>query len=288
MTVLLALASSLMWGVSDFFGGKCSRGGSTLSIVLVSQTTGLLVAVAVALGSGTFSDPRGALAWGVGAGLSGCGAVLMFYRALAIGTMSVVAPLAALGVVIPVVIGLAGGHLPSVLTLLGIVVAVIGVVAAARTNGSGRLGPGHPRSIVLALGAAVGFGLLQYAISGGSRSSPAMTMVVMRATSVPLLAVVALLRLRSPGSPAAVGRLDLRLVAVVATIGVSDVCANFLFALATVSGALAVVSVLGSLYPAVTVLLARLVDHEQLSRTQRTGVLTALVGVVLIAGGSTS
>lgn len=290
MTILVAVASSLMWGLADFLGGKASRRLNALLVVLISQLTGLLAALLTAVASGSFTGPRGYVLWGAGAGVAGGCAVVLFYRALAIGTMGVVAPLAALGVIVPVVFGVLSGTVPSAVTMVGIVLAIGGVVVAARGNRSGPRRAGHGRSIVLALGSAVGFGLLQYAISGGSQYSAVMTMTAMRATSVPLLAIAAVIALRtgslSGSTPGAGRRLPVRLLALVAVIGVFDVSANLLFAVATVSGELASVAVLGSLYPAVTVLLARVVDHERLSRRQAVGVGVALAGVAMIALGS--
>jgi drug/metabolite transporter (DMT)-like permease len=204
--------------------------------------------------------------------------------------MGVVAPLAALGVIVPVIIGLLSGRLPSVVALVGIVVAITGVVVTARGSTSSARSPNHGRSIVLALGSAVGFGLLQYAISGGSQYSTVMTMVVMRATSVPVLAVVASIALRQGGrsdeTEGARNGLPVRLLILIGVIGLFDVSANLLFAFATVAGELAIVAVLGSLYPAVTVLLAKIIDHERMSRGQNFGVGVALAGVAMIALGS--
>jgi drug/metabolite transporter (DMT)-like permease len=281
-------ATASAQGVADFSGGKASRERSALVVVLASQAVGLLAALAAALAAGSFSDPTGYVPWAVGAGLAGALAVVLFYRALAIGTMGVVAPLAALGVVVPVMIGLLGGALPSLLCLAGIVVAVAGVTVAARPGHTRAPRPdGHARSIVLALGAALGFGFLQYAISGGSAYSTVMTMVAMRASSVPVLALVTLFTVRSARRDRLVqGRTSWRLRSAIVAVGVFDVSANLLFGLATLSGELAVVAVLGSLYPAVTVLLARVVDDERLSRVQNVGVAAAVAGVAMIAAGS--
>lgn len=284
MTVLLALSSSLLWGVADFLGGKVSRGRSTIAVVLLSQAAGLVVAFVVAAAAGAFADPVGYVPWAVGAGLAGASAVLLFYRALAIGTMGVVAPVAALGVIIPVVLGVIGGVMPSELCVVGIVWAIGGVVATARPAESASRAAQHARSVVLAVAAAGGFGLLQYAISGGAAYSTVMTMLVMRCTSVPLLVLVLVLARR--GAHGVAGGFPPRVVLLIAAIGVFDVGANLLFAVATVSGALPVVAVLGSLYPAATVLLARFVDHETMSRSQNVGVVVALSGVAMIAAGS--
>ena len=92
MTILLALISGLMWGAADYFGGRASRQAPALMVVLLSQTAGLIFAMLTAVAAGAFSSPLGYLPWGIGAGLAGAGALLLFYRALAIGTMGVVSP----------------------------------------------------------------------------------------------------------------------------------------------------------------------------------------------------
>ena len=287
MTILLALGSSLLWGVADFLGGKTSRTQLTALVVLISQLAGLVSVSIVALAAGSFSASPGYLPWAVGAGLAGASAVLLFYQGLAIGTMGVVAPIAAVGVVIPVVIGIFGGAVPSAVCIAGIVLAIAGVVVAARPAESGARTDRHVRSVLYAVGAAAGFGLLQYAISGGAAHSTVMTLVVMRCTSVPVLAIVTLLSLRARcRRRESAGSLSMGVIALIVVIGIFDVSANLLFGLATVSGALPVVAVLGSLYPAATVLLARIIDHETMSRRQDAGVVAAIAGVGMIAGGS--
>ncbi|KMO78866.1 hypothetical protein BST22_16365 [Mycolicibacterium chubuense] len=287
MTILLALGSSLMWGMADFLGGKSSRGRPTVVVVLISQLAGFLVALVAALVSGSSDAPTGYVPWAMGAGLAGAAAVGLFYRALAIGTMGIVAPIAALGVIIPVLIDIIGGTVPSALCLVGIVVAIVGVVVTARPADSGARTRRHTRSIMLAIGAAAGFGLLQFAIAGGSTYSTVMTMLVMRSASIPVLCLAAVLTLRSRHrhhGPAR--RFPPGVIVVLIIIGIFDVCANLAFAQATVSGALSVVAVLGSLYPAATVLLARIIDHERMSIMQNLGVGGAMAGVVMIAAGS--
>lgn len=292
MTIVLALASSLMWGAGDYFGGSASRRMSTLLVVLISQAAGLVVALAAAVGTGAFWAPAGYLAWAVAAGAAGCGALMLYYRALAIGTMGVVSPIASLGVVVPVVIGLFTGALPSAICLAGIALAIVGVVATAGPSRSatGRK-PGHGRSVLMAVGSAAGFGFVLFAISRGAEYSVVMTMLTMRCTSVPLLLLVTALTLgaqrrRAPDRdrtrPAGIAGL----AAIVLLCGVLDVGANLLFGFATTSGALAVVAVLGSLYPAGTVLLARVLDGERMTAVQNAGVVAALAGVAMIAAGS--
>lgn len=285
MAVLLALLSSLLWGVADFSGGTASRRLPAMVVVLASQATGLVPAAVAALAVGAWSAPAGYLPWAVAAGLTGMVGLLLFYRAMAIGTMGVVSPIAALSVVIPVAVGLATGHWPSAVAGAGIVLAVLGVVAA---SGPERAQGRSIRPVLLAVVSAVCFGTALLFIARGAEDSPLMTMVGMRVASVLPLGVLVLV-LRSRGGPAVDppgSRPDWRTWVLVAVAGMFDVSANLAFAVASTGGALAVVAVLGSLYPAVTVVLARLVHGERLARLQQAGVLLALAGVALIAGWS--
>jgi drug/metabolite transporter (DMT)-like permease len=195
--------------------------------------------------------------------------------------MGVVSPIAALGVVVPVVVGLARGERPAALQMLGIAIAIAGVVLASGPELQGRAGA---RPLVLALVAAVGFGLALLFIAEGSRSSTVMTLVTMRATSVTVLGVALVVALARglPRSTLALGWRDLGLVAVV---GVGDLLANQAYGAASRRDDVSIVSVLGSLYPVMTVLLARFLHGERLGRAQTAGVTGALAGVVLIAAG---
>jgi len=181
--------------------------------------------------------------------------------------------------VVPVAVGLAEGDRPAQLQLAGIVVAVVGVVLASGPELSGRAGA---RPVVLAGVAAVGFGLALLAIAKGSRSSTLMTLVTMRVTSVTLLSIALLVAL-ARGLPRAEVLMRPRELGLIALVGLGDLSANLTFGLASRRGTIAVVSVLGSLYPVFTVLLARVFHHERLGRLQAVGVVLALVGVVLIA-----
>jgi drug/metabolite transporter (DMT)-like permease len=281
VAAVLALISSLLWGGADFVGGTVSRRHRAALVVGVSQFAGLVTALVVAAAAGAFGDDRGYLPWAVLAGCAGVVGLVSFYAGLAAGTMGVVSPIAALGVVVPVLYGLLHGERPSGLQLAGIAVAVVGVVLASGPELSGRAGA---RPVVLAAIAAVGFGVALLAIAEGSRHSTLMTLVTMRTTSVLLLGGalgVALTR----GFPRAELRLGLRDLALVSLVGVGDLSANLAFGLASRRGAVSVVSVLGSLYPVVTTLLAGVVHHERLGRVQLVGVVGALSGVVLIAAG---
>lgn len=281
MATLLALLSSGLWGTSDFLGGTASRRLPAAGVVAASEAFGLVGVLVVALATGAYSDPPGYVGWSLLAAVAGMAGVLAFYRALATGTMGVVAPIAALGVVVPVAVGVVAGDRPDALQDAGLVAAVVGVVLASgpelRTPGRSRVAAARP--LLLAGVAALGFGVVFVCLDRGARSSTLMSLVTMRAASVVLLVVTSL----AGRTDIRVGRRDLPLLAV---IGCFDVSANAAFAVATRHGLLSIVSVLSSLYPAVTVVLARAVHSERLGGVQLVGVTGALLGVALIASGS--
>jgi uncharacterized membrane protein len=281
---LFALLSSVLWGTSDFLGGTASRRLSPIGVVATSEALGLLGPLVVAIATGAFSSPTGYIGWALLAAVAGTCGIVAFYRALATGTMGVIAPIAALGVVVPVVVGLGQGDRPSLLQGAGIAVAVIGVVLASGPELSAAEGSraAAARPLLLAGVAAVGFGLVFVALDHGARSSTVMTLVVMRSVSVLLLVSFAAV---TGTKQLKVGVRDLPMLAV---IGGFDVGANAAFAYASRHGLLSVVSVLSSLYPAVTVILARSVHSERLRAVQLVGVLGALAGVALIASAGAS
>ena len=281
MAAALALLSSLLWGSADFLGGTISRRHKAALVVGASQAAGLITIAVVATLAGAWGDDTGYLPWAVLSGVAGVVGLVSFYAALAAGTMGVVSPIAALGVVVPVLWGFAQGERPAVWQLVGILVAIAGVVGASGPELSGKAGA---RPVLLAAVAAVGFGVALLAIAKGSEHSTLMTLTAMRVTSVSLLAaalVVALAR----GGRRSDYLLDGRDLMLVALVGVADLSANLTFGLASRRDDVSVVSVLGSLYPVVTVLLARVFHDERLGRLQSAGVVLALAGVVLIAAG---
>jgi drug/metabolite transporter (DMT)-like permease len=283
--LVLALLSSAMWGTSDFLGGTASRRLPPVTVVIWSESAGIVTVGVVALATGAFDAPTGYLPWAVMAGLVGMLGIVAFYRALATGTMGVVAPIAALGVAVPVLAGLLSGDRPSVAQDVGLVVAILGVVLASGPEL--RPDPGmaahHRRAaampLLLACVAAVSFGLVFVGLDHGARTSTVMTLLVMRVVSVAVLLVGA----AATRIALRVERGDLPLLGVV---GVLDLSANATFALATGHGLLSLVAVLSSLYPAVTAILAAVVHGERLGKVQLAGVTAAIAGVVLIASGA--
>lgn len=273
MIALLALASSAVWGTSDFFAGLASRRRPAVAVVGWTQGLALVVVsliVAVRWDTVTF---EGWPVWSVAAGLSGMTGLVCFYSALSSGTMGVVAPIAALGVVVPVALGVASGDAPSPWAWVGMLVAVVGVTLASGPELTGTV---SARPVLLASVAAVGFGFALFCLDRGARESALLTLWGMRLTSVTVLVVVALL-LRTTGG------VTPREVPGLLLIGCGDLAANFLFGIASSRGQVSIASVLGSLYPVVTTLLARVVVKERLQRVQQAGVVLAVGGAVLIA-----
>lgn len=275
MAILLALLSSVMWGTSDFFGGLRSRSRPAVAVVGGSMLAGLIAVTVAAVAFGAYDDPMGWIGWSVLAGLTGATGLIAFYAALASGTMGVVSPIASLGVAVPVIAGFVGGESPSTVQTVGLVVALGGAVGTSGPELSGRA---SAQSVALAAFAGLCFGTVFFAVDRGAKSSVLMTLVGMRLCSV-ILFCVAAMALRSIGG---LGRTDITPLVV---IGCFDAGANLMFALATNRGFVSIVSVLGSLYPVMTVLLARVVLHERLRTVQLGGVAVTLAGVALISGG---
>jgi drug/metabolite transporter (DMT)-like permease len=285
MTAAWALLASLLWGTADFFGGTISRRLPVVTVTFLAQVAGLAGAIVAALATGGPHTIGGYLLWGAAAGLIGPVALTAFYRALAGGTMGVVAPIAATGTAVPVLVGLAAGERPSVVQLAGIAIAIVGVVLAGGPEL--RTGvPGQARAVWLASGAAIGFGTVFVLLAGGSATSVAMTLVAQRTVNVLTLGTLLLAGIALGGGRAQgwadVRRSDLPILAV---IGLGDVAANGAFGIAASSGLLTVAAVLASLYPVVTALLARRVHAERLRQVQLVGTVAAVGGAVLIAGG---
>jgi drug/metabolite transporter (DMT)-like permease len=275
VAAVLALLSSITWGSADFLAGVASRRRSAIAVLGGSQLIGLVVVLVVATASGSWGASIGWLTWGMFAGASGGIGLMCFYSALASGTMGVVSPIASMGAVVPVTVGFASGESPSTAQIAGIGLALVGVVAASGpelSGGSGR------RPVLLAVVAGLMFGLVFIGLDHGSKSSPLMTLVGMRLTSCAGLLIAALVA-RSTGGLRASD------APILTAVGLGDLGANFMFGLASNRGLVSLVSVLGALYPVVTVLLARFLLAERLRSIQIVGVAIAIAGVALISTG---
>jgi len=272
----LALTSSLVWGVADFSGGSLTRRLPTLAVTVVSQAAGFVALLVVLAVHGEVTGRS--LGLGVIAGVGGGTGLAAFYRALSLGTMSVVSPLVACGAIVPFAIALAAGDRPSALALDGAVAALVGAVLASVEERRAS-SPERARAVALAVFAAVALGIFVYFLGLGSREGDVLSTLV--GARIGSLAVLLALTGATGGSL----RLARRSVAAVAAVGLADVSANALFAVASSRGLLSLVAVLGSLYPVVTVLLAHVLLGERLTRAQQAGVFVALAGVAAIAGG---
>ena len=278
LALAFSLASAASWGISDFLGGLQSRRLSVLGVLAISQPAGLLlIAILIPLfGADPISADKLAIAFGAGAAsLGGLGA---FYAAMAMGTVSVVAPIASLGVVVPVVVGLAEGESPGTIQLVGLVAAIAGVIVLSYEES-----PEHEavarRAIVLAILAGLGFGIFFTALDAASPDRPGWAIFAVRVGGVATVAAALLVnRPRLEGVWAA--------WPVLVIIGTFDVLANALFAVASTKGILPVVAVGGSMYPAFTIALAHGILGERLASIQWTGVVLALLGVGMIAAGT--
>jgi len=275
--IALALGSSLVWGCADFFGGILSRRLALAGVTVVSQAAGFAALLIWLAGDGFHLDGR-AVGLGVLGGLGGGIGLGAFYRALAVGTMSVVSPVAACGALVPFALALATGERPSGLVVGGAAAALAGaVLASAEEHGSAE--PGRRQGALLALVAALSLGFFVYFIGlAGKHGETLSALIGARVGSLSLL-VTALVVTRSSL------QLTRRDLPAVALLGLLDTGANGLFVLASARGYLSIVSVLGSLYPVVTVLAAHTILGERISHVQRWGVALALAGVAVVASG---
>jgi drug/metabolite transporter (DMT)-like permease len=278
MSAALALFASLLWGSADFVGGSLSRRLRTLQVLVVSQALAAAVIVGFVLVTRSRSAPGAWLGWSLAAGVTWALGMAALYTALARGTMGVVAPIASCGMALPVILALLGGERPSVAQLAGVAVAVLGVAGSAGPDLRRGRTP-QRRAVLLALLAAALFGVEIFCVAEGSASSVPMTLLGMRLAAVASVATVLVVRPRERGP---VGGRDLL---VLLALGCLDLAATAAYAIAASAGMVSLVAVLASLYPAVTVLLARQVHAERLSGVQRGGVAAVLTGAALIGLG---
>ena len=249
-----------------------------ITVLLVSQPLGLVLVVGVALVAGGAGLSGAQFAAAAGGGVAGAFALGCFFRAMAIGPVSIVAPISSLGAIVPVAVGLARGEQPGALQIAGLLVALAGIAMAVREAEHPHGMDVPTRSVVLAALAGAGFGTFFVGLDAAASSNAYWAAAAGRFGGSAAVAGASLilpfqLALPRTALPA------------LATIAVLDTLANVLFALATREGLLALVAVAGSLYPVTTVLLARFVLGERLVAVQRAGVILALTGAVLIAAG---
>jgi drug/metabolite transporter (DMT)-like permease len=279
----LALLAGGLWGTSDFVGGTLSRRLRTLHVLCGSQAISLVLALGLLGVPGLASTNHGSWGWPLAAGVTWALGMGALYTALAVGTMGVVAPIAAGGAAVPVLVGLLAGEQPGPLALTGVVVVLAGIMGAAGPELDGGAAEGRRRGVGLAIIAAVLFGVEILCLARGSADSVVTTLVGMRITAL-TCTLLALVPLRRPGRHR---RRDVRPagrdVPALLLLGLLDVAATLAYALASRAGMVSLVAVLASTYPAVTVLLARRLHGERLRRIQAVGVTAVLAGSAAVA-----
>ena len=278
MAILLALFSSLLWGSSDFEGGRLAKRLPAIAVTGTSQAIGLIFGLIMVVATGQWRAPafghHGYFLPAVIAGISGYLGLVFLYAGLASGRMGVVSPISSLCAIIPVTVALLSGEHVPYLKGVGIAIALIGAFCASGPE----ISQGLPlRPVLLAVGAAVGFGTALTFMAKGSVSSALMTMVMMRVTTLIISGGVAL-KYRSFGG---IRKPDLpKLV----YVGIADFSANVLLGIASTRGLVSIVMVLGSLFPIMTAVLAFKILHERLHRVQYAGIFLAVLGVAIISG----
>jgi drug/metabolite transporter (DMT)-like permease len=289
MVVLLGLAAAVLYGSGDFLGGMATRRAHVLTVLMLVETAAVIVAVAAAVMSGGPASLPG-LAWGFSAGVIGGLGLIIFYVGLAAGPMSVVAPVSGLvATVLPVAVALAGGERPGAGVYAGALLCLVAIVlasSASETEGPGDPGLARPphrlgRAIAYGTASGVSFGLFFLLIRIAGQSGEVWPVAAGRIGELAIvLAAAAVLR---PGLLRSIGgglRGGIPLAAVSA--GVIDVVANLCYVAATRTGSFGLAVVLASLYPGVTVLLARVVLGERLRWIQRAGLGLAAIGILFV------
>jgi len=278
MTAVLALASALIIGGSDFGGGLATRHDNTFRVTAVAQIAGGVTALVFAAFVGFDEIVRADVVGGLVAGLSGTFSFVCFYRALSMGVMSVVAPTTAVvGATIPAIVGIVRGEEVTALTGIGLVVAVVAIVLVTR-EGAGDRSESTPRlALVLAVTAGIGFSLFFISLAETHDAAGMWPLVVARAVSVPVVVVVAW---RATGRVFPGVQISRRLAVMT---GVTEMVANALLLVALRRDEIAIASVFGSLYPISTVLLAWVFLKERVAASQLAGVALALGALALVA-----
>ncbi|MGH8496865.1 MAG: EamA family transporter [Gammaproteobacteria bacterium] len=276
LAVVLATGAALGWGTADFLGGLKSRSVAMLLVLLISQVSALILLAVIVLSIGEEPPASGFVFYAAIAGLAETLGVAALYRGLAVGKMSIVAPVASIAPAVPLVVGLLLGEVPTPMQFAGLALAVVGVVLTSRQRRTSQNADRSTSSSVLyGLLSALGFGIFFVGLDAASEGDIPWALLIARLTSVTAIAVAAILRRLRPAAP----RSDLPAIVL---IGALIVVADFMYATATTVGLLGVVAVIGALHTVVTVALARIVLHEQIERLQRLGIVACLGGVMIL------
>ena len=274
MGILLALAAALLYGSSDFGGGLAARRLGSLRVAVVGSAAATVLAWATLILVGGPGPSLRAVAWGLASGLAGGAGTLVLYRGLARGQMSVVGPLSAVGAaVVPVAAGVALGERPSLLSVAGVLVALPAIVLVAASGSvRGKLGTG----LLDGLAAGLAFGILFIGLAQAGRHA-GLWPVASEQTGTLLITLAIAVKTREPL------RIPLRAAGLPVLVGASGMAATLAYFYATHFSMLAIAAVLVSLYPGVTVLLARTLLHERFTPAQRAGLGLCALAIAAIA-----
>ena len=278
VSVVFAVFAALSYGIGDYCGARASKSAPSILVTLVGQVCSLAMLVVVLAAFADPVGPGGDWTWGAVGGLGGFAGLAIFYYALSRGAMTVVAPLTAVvSAVLPVIAGLAVGERPSLVAGLGIVVAVAGIALVTGAVGSPHA-PTAPRILVLAALAGCGFGWMFVCLDRTSSEAGMWPLLAARLATISLAAVVWVARRGSFGGA--------KLTPLAFVSGLFDMGANVFFVLANDRGLLSLVSVVTSLYPVTTIVLAMRLDRERATRWQYGGMGLAVTALVLVSLGS--
>ena len=273
MASILALLSAVLWGSSDFEGGRLSKRYPAISVLGSTQLISLIFGFALVIAVGETELTSKVFFAGAAAGLFGYLGLICLYAGLSTGKMGVVSPISSLSVLIPMSVALIGGETMSTLTAIGCALAIIGGFLTSGPEFSKGI---SLKPLLLAVGAALGFGSALTFLAIGAAEAPILTMVCMRVATAFVTIGIAIKKRGFGG----LGKANLPSLIF---IGVADFAANATLGLAVNIGPVAVSMVLGALYPVFTVLLAYFILHERLHKVQYVGGIAAVAGVALIS-----
>ena len=283
MVILLGLAAAVLYGSGDFLGGMATRRVHVLAVLAVAETAAVIAALAAVAMWPSPATVAG-LAWGISAGLTGGLGLIIFYAGLAAGPMSVVAPVSGLvSTILPVAVALAQGERPGAVVYAGALLCLVAIVLASSagdTSAVPRTGRAAPRrAIGYGIASGASFGLFFLLIRNAGQSGELWPVAAGRIGELAIV-LIAAAALRRGLPPRGAGS---RPLVAAAGAGVIDVVANICYVAATRTGTFGLAVVLASLYPGVTVLLARMVLGERLRWVQRAGLGLAAIGILLVA-----
>jgi drug/metabolite transporter (DMT)-like permease len=276
MPLIWAGFAALFYGLADYSGSRASRFANSASITFFGQAMAFMGIGVFLLFARTPVMPLESWLWTTGGGFGGALALVAFYKAMSMGSMTVIAPITAvIGLSVPVIAGVLSGERPSGSAWIGILLATVAVALIADILDRHDL-PTPPRVIWMAVAAGLGFGMIFVCMGNASHDHGVWPLFGQRLVSVPTVAAIALIQTRSISVPK-------RVILLSIAAGVLDTSANGLYLLATSTGLMSIVSVVVAMYPVATIFLAMKLDHERIQKSQGVGLLLAITSLVLIS-----